>query len=199
VISGVPTATGEVSFEVRATDQSGQSINAALSIDVEPPPELTILGPSALPVAAVGVPYRFEFKATSGSAPYFWVKKKKPKFGNFPAGITLSGDGILAGIPSTLGLSNFTIIVNDSGGKQAKKPLTLEVGPPPPPLAIRTDLLPHALQGLPYNAAFEAAGGVGPYSWNIDTGALPDGLTMTAAGIISGRATTIDQRHSSYD
>ena len=56
IISGVPTTTGIVAFEVRATDQSGQSIIAALSIDVDPPPELTILSPSALPVGAVGVP-----------------------------------------------------------------------------------------------------------------------------------------------
>ena len=190
VISGVPTATGEVSFEVRATDQSGQSIIAALSIDVDPPPELTILSPSALPVGAVGVPYRFEFKAASGTAPYFWIKKKKAKFGTLPDGITLSREGILSGTPTAQGVSNFTVILNDSGDRQARKPLVLEIGPPPPPLAIRTESLPQALQGLPYNAALEASGGIGPYVWNIDTGALPDGLTMTATGAISGRGTT---------
>ena len=191
VISGSPATSGELFFEVRATDQSGQSIIAALSIDVEPPPDLTILSPGALPVAAIGVPYRFEFTATAGTAPYSWVKKKKPKFGNLPPGLTLSRDGILSGTPTSQGLSNFTVICNDSSGKQAKKPLTLDVGPPPPPLAIRTEILPQALQGLPYNGALEAAGGVGPYTWSIDSGALPDGLTMAPSGVISGRATTI--------
>ncbi len=190
VIAGLPTTTGELSFEVRAIDQSGQSVIASLSIDVDPPPDLTILSPSALPVAAVGVPYRFEFKALSGTAPYVWVKKKKAKFGTLPDGLTLSRDGILSGTPTTEGLSNFTVILNDSGDKQARKPLTLEVGPPPPPLAIRTETLPHALQGLPYSAALDASGGVGPYTWSIETGTLPDGLTMTQGGAISGRATT---------
>lgn len=190
VIAGVPTTTGEVSFEVRATDQSGQSIIAALSIDVDPPPELTILSPSALPVAAVGVPYRFEFKAASGTAPYFWVKKKKAKFGTLPDGITLSGDGILSGTPTTQGLSNFTVLVTDANERQARKPLTLEVGPPPPPLLFRTESLPQALQGIQYSAGLEASGGIGPYIWSIETGALPDGLTMTTSGMISGRATT---------
>jgi Putative Ig domain/Fibronectin type III domain len=191
VIAGQPTTTGELSFEVRATDQSGQSVTAALSIDVDPPPDLTILSPGALPVAAVGVPYRFEFKALAGTAPYVWIKKKKAKFGTIPDGISLSRDGILSGTPTKEGLSNFTVICNDSGEKQARKPLTLEVGPPPPPLAVRTESLPQALQGLPYSAGLQASGGVGPYSWTIDTGTLPDGLTMTAGGAISGRATTV--------
>jgi hypothetical protein len=191
VISGAPITPGELSFEVRATDQSGQTIIATLSIDIEPPSELTILSPSALPVAAVGVPYRFEFKAASGTAPYSWKKKKKAKFGTLPAGLTLSSEGVLSGTPTTQGISNFTIVLNDSGGKQAKKPLSVDVGPPPPPLAIRTDLLPHALQSLPYNVALQAEGGIGPYSWSIESGALPDGLTMTPGGIISGRATTV--------
>jgi hypothetical protein len=190
VISGVPTTSGEVAFEIRATDQSGQSIIAALSIDVDPPPELTILSPSALPVAAVGVPYRFEFKAAAGTAPYLWVKKKKAKFGTLPDGLTLSSDGILSGTPTIQGLSNFTVLVTDSIERQARKPLTLEVGPPPPPLAIRTESLPQALQGIQYSTGLEASGGVGPYSWTIDTGALPDGLTMNGNGVISGRPTT---------
>ncbi len=191
VISGVPTTTGLVAFEVRTTDQSGQSIIAALSIDVDPPPELTILSPSALPVAAVGVPYRFEFKAAAGTAPYFWVKKKKAKFGTLPDGLALSGDGILSGTPTAQGLSNFTVLVTDAIDRQARKPLTLEVGPPPPPLAIRTETLPQALQGIQYSAALEASGGVGPYAWTIDSGMLPDGLTMNGSGLISGRPTTV--------
>src|SRR4029453_4002306 len=81
-------------------------------------------------------------------------------------------------------------IVNDAAGRQARKPLAIEVGPPPPPLSIRTETLPQAVQGLPYNASFEASGGIGPYVWNIESGALPDDLTMNAAGVITGRATT---------
>jgi hypothetical protein len=190
LITGTPTTSGEVAFEARATDQSGQSTIAALTIDVDPPPQLTILSPSALPVAALGVPYRYELKATAGTAPYTWIKKKKKKFGTFPDGISLSADGILSGTPATQGMYNFTVIVSDLNDKQASKPLTLEVGPPPPPLSIRTDFLPQALQGISYSAQLEASGGVGPYTWTIETGTLPAGLTMSEAGVIAGRPST---------
>jgi hypothetical protein len=189
VISGRPTTVGEVQFDVRVIDQSGLSVTTSMSIDVDPPPQFTILSPSLLPVAAIGVPYRMELKATAGSPPYEWVKKKKKKkFGVLPDGITLSSDGVLSGTPTVQGTFNFTLRAYDTTDKLASSPFTIEVGPPPPPLAIRTETLPQALQGLPYSAALEAFGGIGPYTWTIESGALPAGLTMSPEGAITGRA-----------
>ncbi|MFY9611198.1 MAG: putative Ig domain-containing protein [Blastocatellia bacterium] len=190
IISGRPATPGEVEFDVRVSDQSGLSLTRSFSIDVDPPPQFTILTASLLPVAAIGVPYRVELKATAGTPPYRWVKKKKRKFGAFPDGITVSSDGILSGTPTAQGVFNFTLRATDAISRLASSPFTIEVGPPPPPLAIRTEALPQALEGLVYNAALEAFGGIGPYSWAIETGALPAGLTMTAEGVISGRATS---------
>ena len=192
VITGQPILQGEQSFEVEVTDQSGQLAVKQLSIEVEPPSEFTVLTESSLPRGAIGVPYRLELKATAGTEPYVWVKKGKPKFGTLPDGLTLTkATGVLSGTPTTQGTFNFTLLVNDSSGKQARKPFTVEIGPPPPPLEIRTTILPNATQGLPYSTALEAGGGLAPYTWAIDAGVLPDGLTMTEAGVISGRATTI--------
>jgi putative Ig domain-containing protein/Big-like domain-containing protein len=191
VISGRPTIPGEVEFDVRVSDQSGLSVTRSLSIDVDPPPQFTILTESLLPVAAIGVPYRVELKATAGTPPYRWVKKKKKKkFGVLPDGITVSSDGTLSGTPTAQGVFNFTLRAFDANESLASSPFTIEVGPPPPPLAIRTEALPQALEGLPYNGALEAFGGIGPYTWALESGALPAGLTMTSEGIISGRATT---------
>jgi hypothetical protein len=191
VISGRPTAPGEVEFEIRVSDQSGQSASLALSIDVNPAPELTILSPNLLQVAAIGVPYRVELRATAGTTPYTWLKKKKKKFGTLPDGITLSSDGVLSGTPTVQGTFNFTVRVYDANDNMAASPFTVEVGPPPPPLAIRTETLPQATQDLPYNGALEAFGGVGPYTWALESGALPAGLTMSTEGAITGRPTTI--------
>ncbi len=189
VISGTPTVAGEVQFEVRVSDQSGQSADRQFSIDIDPAPEFTILSPNALSPAAVGVPYRYELKATAGTAPYTWSKKKKKKFGAFPDGITLSSDGVLSGTPAVQGTFNFTLRAEDATGKQASKSFTIEVGPPPPPLSIKTETLPQAQQNVPYNARLEAFGGAPPYNWTLDVGALPAGLTLNTDGAITGRPT----------
>lgn len=189
VISGRPTAPGEdISFELHLSDQSGQTVIKTFLIDIDPAPQLTILSQNPLPVAAVGVPYRNELKATSGAAPYEWDKKKKKKTGQYPDGITLSPNGMLSGTPTTQGVSNFTIRVTDSRGKKATKSLSIEVGPPPPPLEIKTQSLPSATQSLTYSTRLEAAGGIGPYDWTLESGILPDGLTLSADGSIAGRA-----------
>lgn len=188
LISGRPATPGEFDFDVRVSDQTGLSVTSSLSIDVEPPSQFTILTASLLPVAAIGVPYRVDLKAAAGTPPYKWVKKKKKKFGVLPDGITVSSDGIVSGTPTTQGVFNFTLRALDSNSRLASSPFTIEVGPPPPPLAIRSEALPQAFEGLPYNAAIEAFGGVGPYTWTIESGALPAGLTMTSEGVISGRA-----------
>jgi hypothetical protein len=191
VISGRPTTTGEKAFEVEVSDQSGQTAIKQLDIDIDPAPEFTILTQTTLPRAAVGVPFQVELKAIAGSEPYVWKKKKKAKFGIIPDGLTLTKAGMLSGTPTSQGTFNFTLIVNDESGRQASKPFVLEIGPPPPPLEIRTATLPTATQGLIYNAKLEAGGGVAPYLWSIDSGSLPNGLTLTESGDISGRATAV--------
>jgi Putative Ig domain/Bacterial Ig domain len=190
-ITGRPTSPGTANFTVQATEQSGQTASKTFTIDIEAPPQFTILSNNPLPAAAVGVPYQVQLQATAGTAPYTWVKKKKAKYGALPEGITLSPDGMLSGTPTTQGASDFTVIANDASDRQAKKPLTITVGPPPPPLEIRTDSLPNATQGLNYTAHLEAGGGVAPYTWSLDQGALPDGLTLQGDGTISGHATNI--------
>jgi len=53
-------------------------------------------------------------------------------------------------------------------------------------LVVTTSALPGASLGSAYSAALAAAGGVAPYSWSLQSGALPSGLSLTAAGVISG-------------
>ncbi len=54
-------------------------------------------------------------------------------------------------------------------------------------LAVQTGGAPDATVGLPYRLALNASGGIGrPYTWSLTSGALPPGLSLSAAGTVSG-------------
>ncbi|QNP49845.1 Ig domain-containing protein [Diaphorobacter aerolatus] len=53
------------------------------------------------------------------------------------------------------------------------------------PLTIATTTIPDATLAAPYSLVLEATGGNAPYTWSV-TGALPPGLTLNSAGLITG-------------
>lgn len=58
------------------------------------------------------------------------------------------------------------------------------------PLSISTTTLPGGEVGLAYGQTLAASGGTMPYSWAVTSGTLPAGLSLAAAGAISGTPTT---------
>jgi hypothetical protein len=58
---------------------------------------------------------------------------------------------------------------------RVKRRVTI-TSPPPPDGEV----------GLAYSAALSATGGTPPYTWSVQAGALPPGLSLSAAGVISG-------------
>ncbi|HHY07525.1 MAG TPA: hypothetical protein GX530_03145 [Corynebacteriales bacterium] len=73
--------------------------------------------------ATKGTSYNRTLAATGGTSPYTW----KTTAGTLPAGITLSGQGVLSGTPSAVGKKTFTVEVTDSKNATARKELSLEV------------------------------------------------------------------------
>jgi len=55
-----------------------------------------------------------------------------------------------------------------------------------PPLAVETTGLPDGSIGIPYFTTLAASGGFPPYTWTLHSGVLPDGLDLTADGVIQG-------------
>jgi hypothetical protein len=60
------------------------------------------------------------------------------------------------------------------------------------PKIVSQNPLEGPMVGVPYQGILSAVGGALPYSWNLPTGTLPNGLTFNATtGLISGTPTTV--------
>ncbi|MBI2679930.1 MAG: hypothetical protein HYX25_02850 [Candidatus Solibacter usitatus] len=57
-------------------------------------------------------------------------------------------------------------------------------------LAVATPSLPPAQVNVSYSQTLAASSGTAPYSWSLLSGTLPPGLTVSSAGVISGKPTT---------
>ena len=65
------------------------------------------------------------------------------------------------------------------------------LGPPGcPVISIQPAALPASTQGIAYNQQLTGSGGTAPYTFTIRSGALPAGLSLTAAGVVSGTPST---------
>jgi hypothetical protein len=144
---------------------------------------------TSLAAATVGTPYSQTLAASGGTAPYTW----SISVGALPTGLTLNAStGAITGTPTTVGTANFTVMVTDSATTPgtATKALSITVNAAGAPLTITTTSpLPAATFGTAYSQTLAASGGTPPFTWATTAGALPAGLLMNAAGVISGTPT----------
>jgi hypothetical protein len=179
-ISGTPAGpAGTSSFTVTVTDSAATPATdaQALTIDIVEPIAITT---AALADTNVGEDYAGALVATGGTPPYeFGVSN-----GQAPAGIVVTTDGDLAGtVASAATTETFTVQVTDSSTPffSATREYTVRVA-----LEPTTTALADAPGGVPYSDALEAQGGLPPLDWEILSGSLPAGLSMSAEGVVSG-------------
>ncbi len=185
VLSGTPTASGTFNFTAQVRDSIAQTASKALSIVIasQPPPALQITTTS-LPSAIVGTAYSTQLSASGGVPPYSWSVAA----GALPGGLALSNSGAISGTPSASGTFNFTVRVADSASATASKSLNITVSAVAA-LQITTTSLPGGTIGVAYSATLAATGGIKPYTWSLASGLLPNGLSLSSTGGISGTPT----------
>jgi hypothetical protein len=111
--------------------------------------------------------------------------------GSLPPGVVLSSSGQITGTPTQAGSFSFTVQVTDSSSpaKSATQSLNLTVAAAGTSIQVTTTSLAGGQVGSAYSATVGASGGKTPYSWSLSAGALPNGLTLSGAGQISGTPT----------
>ena len=175
VIFGTPTVANIFSFTVKATNSAGNDTKV-LNITVTAPPVITT---TTLPNGITGTVYNQTLTAT-GTTPITWSLES----GNLPTGLTLSAAGVISGTPTEANTFNFTVKATNSVGSDTKA-LSIVVTAPP---IITTTALPNGITNTIYNQTLTAIGTT-PITWSLESGNLPTGLTLSAAGVISGTPT----------
>jgi hypothetical protein len=89
----------------------------------------------------------------------------------------------LSGTTTETGMFPITFTALNGVGAGAEQSFTLTVLP----FHITTSSLPTATLRVQYATRLEAAGGVAPYTWEKDSGALPKGLHLGPKGMLAGR------------
>jgi uncharacterized repeat protein (TIGR01451 family) len=106
--------------------------------------------------------------------------------GGLPQGLTLNADGTITGTPAVSGSFTFSVKVTDAQDNYATATLTLRVFEP---IIVAGTTLASAGINQPYSATVSATGGFPPYTWTVFGGALPAGLSLTPAGVVTGTPT----------
>ena len=197
VISGVPTAVpGSYSFTLQARDALGCLGTRVLTLTVACP--AITLSPATIPAAVQGTAYSTSFSASiSGTGvpaqTYTWSLT-----GTLPAGLsftpstaTLSGTPTGASAPGTYPI---TVRVENASGCFTTRGYSLVLGCPVVTVSPGSLLAP--TQYAAYSQTLSIAGGTGPYTWSVSSGALPQGLTLNSStGVISGTPTLVESRN----
>lgn len=190
-ISGTPPVSGTYSgIRIRASDQNGSTATSlAYTIVISGRPlSLT----ANIPLTGVlGQPYSGSVTAKGGTKPLAFTIYS----GALPEGLSIDTDtGAIAGVPTARGTRTFSVRVLDSSkptsnvATTALQSIGIDVAPLavncPPCQGVQTAV------GNAYDATFVATGGQGPYSYHVQAGRLPPGISLdTATGRMSGTPT----------
>ena len=128
----------------------------------------------------MGIEYNQQLNAT-GTQLITWSIDS----GSLPDGLALdSANGTISGIPSVIDNFTFTVKAMNSEGIDTKA-LAIEILAVPVAPVITTASLTNGMLTKAYNQTLTATG-TAPVTWSLDSGSLPNGLTISANGTISG-------------
>lgn len=132
---------------------------------------------ASVPPGLVGMAYSQQLSASGGQSPYLW--SLDPVSLLLPAGVLLSSNGVISGMPTSadLGTNYFIVDVTDHLGNTTSQSLSLIIYPA---LTMATNALPNGAVGTPYSAQILVSGGNTTYGYSFNlVGTLPPGLNVS--------------------
>jgi len=174
------TADGSNDYYIVAEPHNGGS-GGTLVLNVRRQCEVTLF-PDSLPSSRLGAFYDAQVTASGGAPPFTFTVS--PTNG-LPPGLTLSkASGAIGGVPTNTGTYTFTITATDALGCSASGVYTISIECPS--LTLEPPVLPAALDGRAYSNVISAIGGQNPINFSLAVGPLPNGLTLSPSGLLSG-------------
>lgn len=188
-LAGVPSLAGTYpAISITAKDADGRTASSSpFTVVVSDPLSISWTAASG----RVGDGYLSSPSASGGHGPLFYVLN-----GSLPSGMSFSSSsGEISGVPAAAGDFAVQIAVGDQDGRSAQTAFeTISIAPTQAeaPLTISGSPATSGQVEVAYTASFTAAGGSGTgYSFDLVGSPLPDGLTLSSEGMISGSPTTV--------
>lgn len=188
VISGTPNTAGSFTAVVQVTDAAAQNGQRSYTITIGAP-TLTLSPAAGTLNATYAAAYSQAFSAGGGVAPYTYAVTA----GTLPTGMSLAAaTGTLSGTPTQPGSFAITVTATDSSGGTGA-PFSISqnysVVVALPTIAVAPTTVPGGTVAIPYSQALSATGGIAPYTFVVSAGALPPGMSLSGAGVLSGAPT----------
>ncbi|MGK5056656.1 IPT/TIG domain-containing protein [Janthinobacterium sp. LB2P49] len=154
-------------------------------VTILPPTSPITVTPASLPAPVIGVSYNQTISSTGGIAPYAYTLSSL-----LPAGMSLSSAGLISGTPTATGVFVFGAQITDSTTPTAlttTKNYSFTVAAPV--LAITPASPAAGAVSQAYSQQFSTSGGTSGYTYVVESGTLPTGLSLSASGLLSGTPT----------
>jgi len=178
---GVENSDGSAGTQISynsASISSGSAYRCSNSTGPAPVAITTV----SLAAGTTSTAYSQTLTSTGGTGAHTWSLTS----GSLPNGLTLSSGGLISGSPTATGSFTFEVTATDTESESASKSFTVSVADP---VSVTTSSLPSGVTGTAYSQSMAATGGTGTFTWARTAGTLPNGLTLNAAGLLSGTPT----------
>jgi subtilisin family serine protease len=177
LIYGTPTAAGSRSVTVGFTDFVPTMVTRALTVTVRATPPS--INTTSLPTGTAGSGYDTQLTVLGGRSGTWSVVS-----GTLPAGLALSATGELAGTPLADGSFAVGVRFTDAWNQSTVRILPLTVA------AGSTGALPDGFTGVAYDEMLPATADLTGGTWSVVAGTLPDGLSLSPSGELTGTPTS---------